>query len=289
MYTILVGVLLGWLLCASINKLPFFKRLNTRTSLSRSRSRIIAHRCAGLDAPENTIAAAKKARSQEVDGIEVDLYLTKDSKAVLIHDPTLDRTTNGTGLVRSHTFSELSQLNAAHHFQGWDTHEKIPLASEVADYALEHGMFVFFDVKDASGATIAELTKLYAGRPELYSQSYICAFNYLFLYRMKLADPSVQVAPLFGGYTCTVELLEEIGVPIPRISGYVAHIIYRIWFYHVNRWLLYFPAVLVEHSEINEDYKTWWGDVEVVAWTVNDDATKRKLNHLSVSYITDII
>lgn len=73
---------------------------------------IIAHRGASGTAPENTLKAFKKALSTNADMIELDVYKTKDNRLVVIHDNTLERTTNGQGFVENHTLAQLQKLNA---------------------------------------------------------------------------------------------------------------------------------------------------------------------------------
>ncbi len=72
----------------------------------------IAHRGSSIQYPENTMLAFRKAIEQGVDYIEMDLHLTKDREIVIIHDETLERTTNGKGLVWDQTLAELRQYDA---------------------------------------------------------------------------------------------------------------------------------------------------------------------------------
>jgi len=83
----------------------------------------IGHRGASAYEPENTIRAFKRAIEMGCEGVEMDLRRTKDGKVVVIHDETVDRTTNGKGKVSEMTLEEIKKL---------DSHgEKIPLLSEV--------------------------------------------------------------------------------------------------------------------------------------------------------------
>lgn len=70
----------------------------------------IAHRGAMRYAPENSLEAFKKALEMGVDAVEFDLQRTKDGNAIVIHDETVDRTTDGSGLVREFTFDEIRKL-----------------------------------------------------------------------------------------------------------------------------------------------------------------------------------
>lgn len=78
---------------------------------------VIAHRGASSVAPENTLPAFELALEAGADGIELDLKLTLDGIVVVHHDQTLDRTTDGTGLVSDHTWAQLQALDAGskHH------------------------------------------------------------------------------------------------------------------------------------------------------------------------------
>jgi glycerophosphoryl diester phosphodiesterase len=73
---------------------------------------VIAHRGASAAAPENTIAAFERAITDGADAIELDVHLSRDDHLVVIHDETLERTTNGLGPVRGHTMRELKRLDA---------------------------------------------------------------------------------------------------------------------------------------------------------------------------------
>lgn len=88
--------------------------------------KIIAHRGASAHAPENTLAAFQLALDQGADGIELDVMLSKDGQLVVIHDETVDRTTNGTGKVAEMDLVELKVLDAG---QG----ESLPTLPEVFD------------------------------------------------------------------------------------------------------------------------------------------------------------
>jgi len=99
-----------------------------------SNFKIVAHRGASGEAPENTFAAFKIAISSESDVIEVDVHQTKDGKVVIIHDDTLDRTTTGKGAVSEKTYDDLIKLDAGSWFDAQYTNEKIPLFSDFLEF-----------------------------------------------------------------------------------------------------------------------------------------------------------
>jgi glycerophosphoryl diester phosphodiesterase len=78
---------------------------------------VVAHRGGAALAPENTLEALRRAKALGVDVLEMDLRFTADGEIVLMHDATVDRTTNGKGRVANLTFAELQKLDAGHRFE----------------------------------------------------------------------------------------------------------------------------------------------------------------------------
>lgn len=92
---------------------------------------IFGHRGACAHAPENTIASFRLAVEQGADFIELDAKLSSDHKVMVIHDQTVDRTTNGTGRVNELTCAELQKLDAGSKFDPKFAGEKIPTLDDV--------------------------------------------------------------------------------------------------------------------------------------------------------------
>ncbi|GGB39725.1 glycerophosphodiester phosphodiesterase [Fictibacillus barbaricus] len=93
----------------------------------------VAHRGASGYAPENTMAAFQKGVDMKADYIEIDVQQTKDGELVVIHDVTLDRTTDGTGYIKDHTLEQIRQLDAGSYFGEEFAGEKVPTFEEVLD------------------------------------------------------------------------------------------------------------------------------------------------------------
>lgn len=94
---------------------------------------IFAHRGSKGTHPENTLAAFKEAIEVKADGIELDVQFSLDQELVVIHDGDVNRTTNGEGLVKDKTLSELKELDAGSWFQSGYANEKIPTFNEVLE------------------------------------------------------------------------------------------------------------------------------------------------------------
>ena len=94
---------------------------------------VIAHRGASSYAPENTLAAFDLAIQMGVSHIELDVHFTRDGHVVVIHDDTVNRTTNGSGPVTSHALAALQGLDAGSWFGGKFAGQRIPTFEEVLE------------------------------------------------------------------------------------------------------------------------------------------------------------
>lgn len=92
---------------------------------------ILAHRGDLAHAPENTLPSFSQAIQKGADGVELDAKLTADGRVIVIHDPTVDRTTNGTGKVASFTLEAIRSLDAGSWFDSKFAGVKVPLLEEV--------------------------------------------------------------------------------------------------------------------------------------------------------------
>lgn len=95
--------------------------------------RIIGHRGARFEAPENTVSGFRYALGLGLDAFELDIHLTSDEELAVIHDATVDRTTNGSGAVAEMTLSQLQALDARSNFPDWPEPCSIPTYAQVLD------------------------------------------------------------------------------------------------------------------------------------------------------------
>ena len=108
---------------------------------------IIAHRGASGHAPENTLAAFERAVALGAGFIETDLHLTRDARFVAIHDPTLERTTNGKGNVRDSSLAEIRKLDAGLWFDREFMGQKVPTLEEIVEFAAKHDVIFYLELK----------------------------------------------------------------------------------------------------------------------------------------------
>lgn len=125
-----------------------------KVALEYDRPMILAHRGGSALAPENTMAAFKKAASFGVDGFEIDIRLTGDEELVVFHDAFIDRTTDGAGKLSDLTLETLRTYNLGYHFEDLEKQnsyreadEKIVTLSELLEAFPE--MYINIDMKDS--------------------------------------------------------------------------------------------------------------------------------------------
>ena len=97
---------------------------------------IYAHRGASGYAPENTLESFKLAMEMGADGFELDVHVSRDGELIVIHDETVDRTTNGTGRIMDMTLQQIKALDASNHMEKY-AGARIPTLEEV--YSLIQG------------------------------------------------------------------------------------------------------------------------------------------------------
>lgn len=103
--------------------------------------RIVAHRGARTEEPENTLRAVQRAAECGADLVEIDLRQSNDHELVVIHDASLERTTNGSGLVAAQTLQQLRRLDAG---KG----EQIPRLADVLSLVNSLGIGVILELKE---------------------------------------------------------------------------------------------------------------------------------------------
>jgi glycerophosphoryl diester phosphodiesterase len=121
---------------------------------------VIAHRGANTLAPENTLAAFVKAKESGAKWVEFDVMLAASGEAVVIHDETLERTTNGRGFVHDYPYSYLQTLDAGSWFHPSFKGERIPTFKEVIDVIREQGLRANVEIKALPGMEEEEVKKI---------------------------------------------------------------------------------------------------------------------------------
>ncbi|KAM3864149.1 glycerophosphodiester phosphodiesterase 1-like [Diretmus argenteus] len=255
---------------------------------------VVAHRAGSHDAPENTLAAIREASRNGATGVELDLSFTADGVPVLMHDDTVDRTTNGSGPVSRLQWSQLSRLDASarHRLKDKFSEEKVPTLQEAVEECIRHQLTIFFDVRGHPDKAASVLHEMFQTFPVLYNSSIVCSFEPKVIYKMRQADPKVVTALTHRPWS-----LSLFGDGTPRTlsswSQFWSGVLDVLldWAHHHLLWnLCGVSAILMQKDFISLDYVQYWAErgVEVVGWTVNTAVEKQYYqNLLKISYITD--
>ena len=150
---------------------------------------VISHRGEHLHHPENTMPAFQAAIDAGADYFELDVRTTSDGKFVIMHDNTLDRTTNGTGEVYKHTFDEIRALDAGAKFSPAFAGTKVPTLDEALDLA-KGKINVYVDTKYADPQQLIDTIV----RHDMQDHVVIYG-NPFFLYEVHKIRPSLRVMP----------------------------------------------------------------------------------------------
>lgn len=237
----------------------------TSHPLLDSRARlVIAHRGNRAWAPENTIAALRQAAELGADALEFDVRLSRDGVAVLIHDHTVDRTTDACGAVSSFSLDELQRMNAAAHApRGWSGVEHIPSLEEALDSFRELPLVI--EVKEMAAAEVtASLVRRFGAEGRVLIGS---------------ADPRVmQWFYRSGLRSCASMRDASRWIPLALVGRSPARPAFDVL--SITRWFRGLPIPVARMAAVAHKV-----GVPTHVWTVNDPSIARRLWAAGVSGI----
>jgi glycerophosphoryl diester phosphodiesterase len=226
-----------------------------------------AHRGASGLAPENTLAAFRKALELGVDVLEMDMHVTRDGEIVIIHDDKLDRTTDGRGSVRDLTLAEVKQRDAGRHFAPQFKGEPIPTLREVialVQSSENRRVRLNIETKFVKGdegkpADFEEKVVAIIREKGFVERVILQSFHYPSLAKMKTLEPRVKLSLLMAGNQVSRD-------PVELVRQYEAD------YYSCDFRQLTTDLVSVLHK----------AGIPVVPWTVNDEMDARRLLNAGV-------
>lgn len=211
---------------------------------------IYAHRGASGYAPENTLRAFDLAADMRADGVELDVQRTKDGKLVVFHDETLERVTDGKGLLSEYTYDELKRYPLLHAEDG-TKEDTIPLFSDVLALLSRRSLKLNVELKNSRNP--------YPGMEEdvlrmvedagMAEQTLYSSFNHYSLLRVKALRPDAPCGILYEA-------------SLVRPWDYAASL-------HMNALHpQYAEPMNIERSEVGQAHRL---HLEVNPWIVNDE------------------
>ncbi len=227
------------------------------------------HRGAACYAPENTLASIDTALKLGVDRVEVDVHQTKDGQVVIIHDETVDRTTNGHGKVKDLTFAQIEKLDAGSWFSPEFKDEKIPSLEQA--FQLIDGKAVFVielkhgsDVYPGIEQKVIDLIRKY----NAYDWVIIHSFDDKVLEKFHELDPKVTLHKLFVFKMNMIPLMYDTKLHFTSLKRYKYCKELSVYYKFLN------PYLIKRAHQLG---------FKVNAWTVDDPKTGLRL----VNYKTD--
>jgi len=175
-----------------------------------------AHRGFCSRYPENTLLAFEKALAEGVDGIENDVQLTKDGEIIIMHDESVDRTTNGAGWVKDLTLAQIKELDASEKFGGQFGVQRVPTLREylelvkdepiVTNIEMKTGVFEYREMEQM----LADMLREY----KMEDRVLISTFNHFTIMRMKKIAPELKYGFLAYDWRLDAgEYTQKHGVP----------------------------------------------------------------------------
>ncbi len=172
----------------------------TEKAKPAARLLVVGHRGSSGTAPENTLASFREAIDAGVNMIELDVRMTRDYHLVVIHDRTVDRTTNGTGTVWSKTLQDLKLLDAGSWFSRDFKGEQIPTLREVMD-ALPPKVGLNIEVKTDGDPrrerALEESLVLVLREQRMEGPCLVSSFDHRHLRRLHRLDPELALGALY--------------------------------------------------------------------------------------------
>lgn len=270
-----------------------------RGGLSDKSPGLIAHRGGSAEAPENTLAAFRSAKENGAIGVEFDVYFTKDSRAVVIHDATVDRTTNGSGPISSFTLEEIRKLDASvkHPLREKFPGEKVPTLEEVVELCSSLGLKMIIEIKKGTETleTAQYLKNLFSSY-HLYDKALVCCYFPSVIYQVRKVDPQIVTALVWWRDTLSYILTggKELFEIKSSIKVSVLSFFDRLW-ESLLPWFLDFvgvPILSCAKEHVCKDMLEMWSEqgIQVVAWTVNHKEAKEFFRDcLDCPIITDCV
>jgi glycerophosphoryl diester phosphodiesterase len=150
----------------------------------------IGHRGAKGYEPENTLISFEKAIEMEADGIELDVHLSLDGHLIVIHDETIDRTTNGTGAVNQLTLQEIKSIKIN------DKHE-IPTLEEILDLVSQR-CFVNIELKnqDTAEKVVQLIDHFISDKKWNHNQFLVSSFDWNALQQVRFLNENIRIGVL---------------------------------------------------------------------------------------------
>jgi glycerophosphoryl diester phosphodiesterase len=229
---------------------------------------VAAHRGYSRVAPENTLPAFNEAYRAGADAIEYDMQVTKDSHVIIMHDKTVNRTTNGRGKITDLTLAQIEKLDAGYWFSPRFKGTRVPTLAQLLDLFKQHPpVLQFSEIKHYRTPSDIPLMIDPILKLGLEKRTIVTAFSPSDLHAVRLMSNHIGIGYLCPSVRATVHAL-NLAVNDP------------------NTWVLPVSTVLVKHPELIQQAAKQ--HTHLAAWTVDREDLQDDLEWLGVHrFITD--
>ncbi|XP_069363625.1 uncharacterized protein [Maniola hyperantus] len=241
----------------------------------------IAHRGAGLDAPENTLEAFKYCVENECNFVELDVRTSKDGQLVLLHDAGLQRLSGVSTDIRDADWDSVRciDVGATHPNRHLYKEVHLCLLSEALEYLLPRNVKIIIDVKGDDKQVVNGILKTFSSNPALYKQAVVTTFNPFTLYQIRYKDPQIVGAISYRPYCFSAQNYDaENGPSNPRFGDKLAthgvlraaDLVHSLLWRWSARWCSV-SAVLLHKDIVSPSEVSYWRslDVRCAGWCVN--------------------
>jgi glycerophosphoryl diester phosphodiesterase len=248
---------------------------NSKESQEMRRPLTVAHRGGAGLAPENTLAAFRKALELQADAVELDLHMSKDGALIVMHDPDLVRVTRRVGEIRAHTLTDLRTLNAAANYRGNHVEpQRIPTLPEVLEL-VKGRAGVQIEIKQWADkmrypdieARVVDAVRHF----DMLTDVLVISFDFPTLQVVKALEPRIATCALISwAYLSRFDVQRNAMSVVDDLARQG------------------FCCVGVKHTWLTEPFLQALRarDFRVGVWTVNDPPSMRKFVAMGVDFIT---
>ncbi|GLV31947.1 uncharacterized protein CBL_07707 [Carabus blaptoides fortunei] len=264
--------------------------------------RVVAHRGAGLDAPENSLVAFRLCAEKGCSGVEFDVTLTADNVPVIFHDDTLERLTGSTQQVRRMTWKSLSKMDISvkHPLKEKFENTRIAKLDDTILQCLNNKQRMFIDIKEYDSRIVKVILDLYEKYPALESKAVCSSFYPNVIYMIRRKNPKIVCSVAWRPHYFAYQSYSgSTGVGLPRTTSWMKHyllkmcdVLYEWLLPQLIYYMIGIPIILLHKDVINGKVVNDWRNrgVRVIAWTVNHPVEKQHCSRiLKITYMTDTL
>lgn len=153
------------------------------------------HRGDSINCPENTMASFVSAVEKGATTLEIDIAMTTDNRFVVIHDPSVNRTSDGSGYVEQMSYEQLSKFDYGAWFDSKYSGERIPLLEDVMCWAVAKNIGIVIEIKQRKNHDnfVQEFIKLFERNPSFNKVALLLSFDHTIINKIKSRIPDIRI------------------------------------------------------------------------------------------------